>query len=112
MRQKFFCDNCGEEVGKDELRCPGCGRYFRSVKCPSCGFAGASSLFTDGCPSCGYAADQGLQSAGKTAGRKGRRRKAGRGGSLFSGRFYRGAIIILTLILAGLLFWYLRLLGS
>jgi len=54
---RFFCDNCGHEVGDDIKTCPFCGRYFASVRCPKCGFHGEDSLFINGCPSCGYSAD-------------------------------------------------------
>ncbi|HEC61246.1 MAG TPA: hypothetical protein ENI27_03215 [bacterium] len=51
---RFFCDSCGSEVPRDKVRCPGCGRFFSSVKCPKCGFEGEAVLFPKGCPSCGY----------------------------------------------------------
>ncbi|MDR2617310.1 MAG: transposase [Treponema sp.] len=38
--------------------CPKCGKYFASVRCPSCGFSGEEGLFRDGCPVCGYSASQ------------------------------------------------------
>jgi len=53
---RFFCENCGAEVPRNADRCPQCGRYFASVRCPSCGFVGAESLFGAGCPLCGYSA--------------------------------------------------------
>jgi len=51
---RFFCNNCGTEVASGENRCPECGRYFSSVKCPRCGFSGEEQLFRDGCPVCFY----------------------------------------------------------
>lgn len=51
---KFFCEHCGAEVGRDEKSCRRCGRFFSSVRCPSCGFAGREDLFAEGCPVCGY----------------------------------------------------------
>jgi len=54
MAARFFCDNCGTEVKRNTGRCPRCGRYFASVKCPQCGFTGEESLFAGGCPVCGY----------------------------------------------------------
>ncbi|MDR2305203.1 MAG: hypothetical protein LBE10_11535 [Treponema sp.] len=51
---RFFCDNCGEEVGRQAKSCPHCGRFFASVRCPACGFTGAEGLFSSGCPICGY----------------------------------------------------------
>jgi predicted RNA-binding Zn-ribbon protein involved in translation (DUF1610 family) len=53
---RFFCENCGAEVGRNEKACPRCGKFFASVRCPSCGFTGAEGLFTKGCPLCGYSA--------------------------------------------------------
>ena len=52
---KFFCENCNAEVRRDAVICPNCGRFFASVRCPSCGFTGTHKEFKDGCPSCGYA---------------------------------------------------------
>ena len=52
---KFFCENCNAEVRRDAVICPHCGRFFASVRCPSCGFTGIHKEFKDGCPSCGYA---------------------------------------------------------
>ncbi len=52
---KFFCEYCGTEVRQNDKVCPHCGRFFASVKCPSCGFAGDSRAFRNGCPVCGYA---------------------------------------------------------
>ena len=52
---KFFCEHCGTEVRQRDRVCPHCGRFFASVKCPSCGFTGDSRVFKDGCPACGYA---------------------------------------------------------
>jgi ssDNA-binding Zn-finger/Zn-ribbon topoisomerase 1 len=65
---RFFCDNCDAEVPADAKAWPNCGRFFSSVLCPSCGFAGEQSLFKDGCPSCGYSTGFGLKK--KRRGRK------------------------------------------
>ncbi|HUX11565.1 MAG TPA: zinc ribbon domain-containing protein [Spirochaetia bacterium] len=54
-RARFFCENCRNEVRWDAKVCPHCGRFFSSVKCPSCEFVGESRLFVFGCPNCGYA---------------------------------------------------------
>ncbi|MDR0451634.1 MAG: hypothetical protein LBH15_01165 [Treponema sp.] len=51
----FFCENCGAEVPLHVKSCPGCGRAFSAVRCPSCNFTGEESLFKNGCPACGYA---------------------------------------------------------
>jgi predicted RNA-binding Zn-ribbon protein involved in translation (DUF1610 family) len=55
-KPRFFCDNCGAEVDRDVKACPHCGRFFASVRCPSCGFVGEEKTFAAGCPSCGYSA--------------------------------------------------------
>ncbi|MDR2552032.1 MAG: hypothetical protein LBD31_02550 [Treponema sp.] len=51
---RFFCDNCGTEVSRGSDRCPQCGRFFASVRCPQCSFTGEEGLFKKGCPRCGY----------------------------------------------------------
>jgi len=58
-KPRFFCDNCGAEVPRDGKRCPNCGRYFASVRCPACGFTGEETLFREGCPVCGYSTTTG-----------------------------------------------------
>ena len=55
-KPRFFCDNCGYEVGHEVKACPYCGRHFASVRCPSCDFTGAEKMFLNGCPLCGYSA--------------------------------------------------------
>jgi uncharacterized membrane protein YvbJ len=55
-KAKFYCDNCGAEVGRDDEQCPSCGRYFSSVRCPRCGYSGQGDEFKRGCPVCGYSA--------------------------------------------------------
>jgi len=55
-KPRFFCDNCATEVGHNVKACPRCGRYFESVRCPSCNFVGNDDTFTNGCPVCGYSA--------------------------------------------------------
>jgi len=50
----FFCEHCGSPVPRDAKKCPSCGRFFSSVRCPSCNFTGPESLFSEGCPMCGY----------------------------------------------------------
>ena len=67
---RFFCDNCGAEVGRNLRKCPRCGRFFGSVRCPSCGFTGEEGLFKNGCPSCGYSSPGGV---GAGIGRRERR---------------------------------------
>jgi len=55
-KPRFFCDNCGHEVERDAKACARCGRFFASVRCPSCGYTGGEKAFSGGCPSCGYSA--------------------------------------------------------
>ncbi|MDR1429829.1 MAG: zinc-ribbon domain-containing protein [Spirochaetaceae bacterium] len=55
-RARFFCENCGAEVGRNAKQCPKCGKLFASILCPSCGFSGEEFLFDQGCPVCGYSA--------------------------------------------------------
>lgn len=50
----FFCEHCGSPVPQKAKQCPTCGRFFASVRCPSCGFTGSEELFSEGCPICGY----------------------------------------------------------
>ena len=52
---KFFCEYCGNEVKRNTKICPHCGRFFASIRCPSCGFTGSDEDFKKGCPTCGYA---------------------------------------------------------
>ncbi len=52
---KFFCENCGAEVGQNSRLCTQCGRFFAAVRCPACGKTGSSNAFIKGCPVCGYA---------------------------------------------------------
>jgi predicted RNA-binding Zn-ribbon protein involved in translation (DUF1610 family) len=58
---RFFCDNCGAEVDRDTKKCPRCGRFFASIRCPHCGFTGAEEDFTAGCPACGYSSVSGRE---------------------------------------------------
>jgi len=58
-KPRFFCDNCGAEVENNAKSCPGCGRFFSSVRCPACGHSGEESRFLHGCPSCGYSSPMG-----------------------------------------------------
>ena len=53
-KPRFFCDNCGYEVGSEVKACPYCGRFFASVRCPSCTYSGPDRMFQNGCPMCGY----------------------------------------------------------
>ncbi|MGP1457831.1 MAG: zinc ribbon domain-containing protein [Treponema sp.] len=63
-KAKFFCENCGAEVPENARVCKKCGKFFISVRCPSCGKTGNSSDFKNGCPSCGYAVANNKQSSG------------------------------------------------
>lgn len=53
---KFFCESCGSEVPGNAKFCRKCGRFFASVRCPSCGATGSNEKFKNGCPVCGYSA--------------------------------------------------------
>jgi len=53
-KPRFFCDNCGYEVGGDVKICPYCGRHFASIRCPACDYSGPDKMFKNGCPLCGY----------------------------------------------------------
>jgi len=53
-KPRFFCENCGAEVGRQAKSCPECGRYFSSVRCPRCNYTAAAMAFNNGCPQCGY----------------------------------------------------------
>ncbi|MCL2208909.1 MAG: zinc ribbon domain-containing protein [Treponema sp.] len=55
-KPRFFCDNCNYEVGSEVKSCPYCGRYFASIRCPSCDYSGPDRMFQNGCPMCGYSA--------------------------------------------------------
>ena len=55
-KPRFFCDNCGYEVGSEVKACPYCARIFASIRCPSCDYSGPDRMFQNGCPMCGYSA--------------------------------------------------------
>jgi uncharacterized membrane protein YvbJ len=55
MGGRFFCENCGAEVKRNEKTCPQCGVSFANVLCQACGFSGEPRLFAAGCPVCGAA---------------------------------------------------------
>ncbi|MDR1301877.1 MAG: zinc ribbon domain-containing protein [Treponema sp.] len=67
---RFFCDNCGTEVAREEDACPECGRPFSSVRCPTCGFSGSLDDFQECCPACGYVVYPQEQSAPKVPSRQ------------------------------------------
>jgi len=72
---KFFCENCNAEVRRDAVVCPHCGRFFASVRCPSCGFTGMHREFKNGCPSCGYAFSSDTQINKSSSAKKRKRKK-------------------------------------
>ncbi len=114
--QKFFCDNCGTQVDKNETRCPKCGRYFRSVKCPKCGTSGSPDMFVNGCPSCGYAEErlyenQDFYDFGSTNDGSRSGRLAGKKAKRFSDLFYSRAIPVLVAVIIILLVLLIRIGG-
>jgi predicted RNA-binding Zn-ribbon protein involved in translation (DUF1610 family) len=54
LKPRFFCANCGIEVGTGVKVCPSCGKSFIAVRCPRCSYEGREGEFASGCPSCGY----------------------------------------------------------
>ncbi|MCR5495463.1 MAG: zinc ribbon domain-containing protein [Treponema sp.] len=68
-KAKFFCQNCGSEVPENAKLCTKCGKFFISVRCPSCGYTGTSKEFKEGCPQCGYAMGKKKQTAFTTTDR-------------------------------------------
>ncbi len=54
-KAKYFCENCGTEVGAKAKFCPHCGKFFAAVRCPKCAFTGTVNDFKSGCPVCHYA---------------------------------------------------------
>jgi ssDNA-binding Zn-finger/Zn-ribbon topoisomerase 1 len=50
----FFCESCSALVPPFAERCPRCGKFFDSVKCPKCLFSGSVKDFLNGCPACSY----------------------------------------------------------
>jgi uncharacterized membrane protein YvbJ len=54
--RQFYCEYCGGEVGVDDKKCPFCGRFFTSVRCPVCSYQSTERRFEGGCPKCGYLA--------------------------------------------------------
>lgn len=95
MKALFFCENCGKEVRPGASTCPWCGRGFKAVRCPECGFEGKASEFRFGCPTCGFN-EQPQPAPALTPPRRGRR-------PLLSVRFYRISGVILLVLLALLL---------
>jgi predicted RNA-binding Zn-ribbon protein involved in translation (DUF1610 family) len=101
-RARFFCENCGAEVPRDAKNCPKCGRFFASVRCPSCGFTGEEALFRGGCPVCGY-------SAPPAAGRGGilpwpERKKPSRAAGVLPVWVYVTAVLALIAVLGALVY--------
>jgi len=72
---RFFCENCGAEVPRDEEICPECGKRFASVRCPACGFIGEVAHFKGGCPKCGYSITATHPSKARAKAKKRRRKK-------------------------------------
>jgi len=109
VKARYFCESCGAEVRPSEKTCPSCGKTFTAVKCPRCGFEGASRQFARGCPECGYLnvippVDALPDAPPKVAprGPTSRARTFWLPRLGFSRRFYRIAILVLVLLLLAL----------
>lgn len=102
MAKSFHCENCGEAVSPDEERCPGCGRFFRAVRCPVCAYTGKGAEFLKGCPVCGY-----LENKVSTAHKS---KKKGKEDFLcISKIFAYSAIVFLSLLLIYFLYLYSKI---
>ena len=79
-KAKYFCENCGSEVAANARCCPRCGKFFSSVRCPSCGHMGTVHDFKFGCPVCHYAMTEddinGTSGGGEKSGRDSRNKKS------------------------------------
>ncbi len=100
FKARFYCANCGTEVPARAERCPGCGKFFRAVTCPTCGFEGDVESFLKGCPVCGYMVDVEKMRRRPSPHDGGSRRPEKR---TFSPAFYRTAAVLLAAALLGLL---------
>lgn len=58
QKPNYFCEACGEQVDKWDIRCPHCGKQFDSIKCPQCNYSGNAQEFSNGCPSCGFMSEE------------------------------------------------------
>jgi uncharacterized membrane protein YvbJ len=106
MKARFFCENCGTEVRAGAATCPSCGRAFRAVRCPECGYEGGASEFSGGCPVCGFRVQQDKAGAGaRSTPESAAPEKPRRGG--VSPAFYRilGAVLLAAIaVLLAVLF--------
>jgi uncharacterized membrane protein YvbJ len=93
-RPKFFCESCGREVRQSAKFCPHCGKFFSSVKCPSCGLAGDQARFSKGCPVCGYAF------TGKNDPKIGKDRSRDSGGDPLPAWMYVAALAVVVALIA------------
>jgi len=99
MKARFFCANCGTEVSARAERCPTCGKFFRAVTCPKCGFEGDVDAFLRGCPVCHYMVDVAKLRSARAGRSGGTTRRTQR---TFSPAFYKIAAVVLLLALAAL----------
>jgi uncharacterized membrane protein YvbJ len=102
-KPRFFCDNCGAEVGQAAKSCPKCGRYFASVRCPKCGYTGRDEDFARGCPVCGYSAPPGGPAEDGRNSKRGIRWERGKkapqpGGALPIWMYFLAALILICVL--------------
>ncbi len=96
MKAHYFCENCGKEVRAGASSCPYCGRVFKAVRCPECGYEGKASQFSAGCPACGFLEKKETAEPSllpRTASRQSR----------LSARFYRIAMVVLLAVVVVLI---------
>ncbi|MDR2841985.1 MAG: hypothetical protein LBV52_02165 [Spirochaetaceae bacterium] len=103
-KPRFFCDGCGHEVAANAGRCPCCGKYFASIRCPKCHWTGDQAAFSNGCPKCGYSSSAGEKTASKNPISYPKKGAA----ETVPSWFFATAISFLVLILALLFFYVIR----
>ena len=110
-KANYFCEACGNQVDKWDVRCPHCGKQFDPIKCPQCDYSGNAQEFSNGCPSCGFMSEEQKKAA---ADRNRAAQSKIRSISLPSPQSVSvgGRILLVTVlsgIIAGLAYWITRL---